>query len=160
MAVARQPNPNVYKRFAAAVQERWVRRARSLVGPRPGREYMLRSSLAALAVVCVMIGLGHAVSISQAQTSQAQTKTAKPEDAKIHAGRESFYRNCLQCHATYEGQYSAGPNLSGELKMPHPKKTPAEVRSILKNGKGRMPSFADKLTPAQTDDLIAFLHTL
>jgi mono/diheme cytochrome c family protein len=116
---------------------------------------MFRLWLAALATTCFMIASGHSVSLSE-----AQTKSAEPETAKVLAGRETFVKNCLQCHATYEGQYSFGPNLYGEMSKPHPKKTSAEVRVIVKIGKGKMPPYADKLTSPDIENLIAYIHSL
>jgi len=117
---------------------------------------MLKISLAAFMATVFIVTMFHSFSTSQAQTSKPSAATA----AKAHAGQQIFEKNCMQCHAVIEGQYSFGPNLFGEMKSPHPKKTAAEVRTILKDGKGKMPSFADKLTAPDTDNLIAYLHTL
>lgn len=94
------------------------------------------------------------------QSSQAQTSIAEKNAASVHAGEEVFTQNCHQCHAVFEGQYSVGPNLHLEMKKPHPKKSPSEIREILKNGKGRMPSFNEKLSEADVDDLLAYIRTL
>jgi mono/diheme cytochrome c family protein len=57
-------------------------------------------------------------------------------------------------------QVRFGPSLYGVLSKPHPRKTDAEVRGILKNGKGKMPSFKDVLSKEDTDNLLAYLHSL
>jgi len=93
-------------------------------------------------------------------TSQAQIAAVKPVSPQVRAGQTQFEQTCMQCHATVEGQVSFGPNLHGVLKAPHPRKTPAEVRVILKDGKGKMPPFGDKLAPKDVDNLIAYLRTL
>ena len=116
---------------------------------------MLKISIAAVAATCIMATLGHALTLSE-----GTSKNAVPEAQKVHAGQQTFEQNCLQCHAIYAGQYSFGPNLAGEMKKPTPKKSAAEIRLILKNGKGKMPAFGDKLAPADTDNLLAYLHTL
>ena len=92
--------------------------------------------------------------------SHAQNAVVENKDVKIHAGNEVFNHNCLQCHAVIEGQYSFGPNLSGEMRKPRPKKSAAEIHEILQNGKGKMPPFKDKLTDPDTDALMAYLRTL
>jgi mono/diheme cytochrome c family protein len=46
------------------------------------------------------------------------------------------------------------------MKKPHPRKTDSDVNALLKNGKGKMPSFADTLTPEDEGDLIAYLHSI
>ena len=89
-----------------------------------------------------------------------QTAASAKSDAHAEEGHQIFTQNCMQCHAILEGQYSFGPNLHGELAKPHPKKTPAEVREILKNGKGKMPAFKDKLTDENMDNLVAYLRTV
>ena len=66
----------------------------------------------------------------------------------------------MQCHSTNEGQVIFGPSLYAEMKKPQGKKTAAEIRVILTEGKGKMPPFKDKLTAEETDKLIAYLHTL
>jgi mono/diheme cytochrome c family protein len=113
--------------------------------------------IAALVALSVASTLGARGILSP---SAAQATPAAARTAKAHAGEEIFQQKCLQCHAAIEGQYSFGPNLYAEMKAPHPKKTAAEIREILKNGKGKMPSFADKLTQTDTENLIAYLRTL
>jgi mono/diheme cytochrome c family protein len=77
----------------------------------------------------------------------------------VHAGEDIYTQKCLQCHSHNQGQVSFGPNLYGEMKAPH-SKSAAEIRGILKNGKGKMPPFDGKLTPVETDNLLAYLRTL
>jgi mono/diheme cytochrome c family protein len=78
--------------------------------------------------------------------------------AAVHTGQEVFTSKCFQCHSVQENQTRFGPSLYGELKQ-H-KKTEAQLRQILKDGKGKMPSFDGKLTPEDTKNLLAYLHTL
>jgi len=116
---------------------------------------MLRASAVALFTVCLSICLGVAV-LGLPQRSQAEPSTA----VMVHAGQEIFTGKCLQCHSINQGQVSFGPSLYGEMKKPKPKKSAAEIRAILKNGKGKMPSFQDKLTPEDVNNLMAYLRTL
>jgi mono/diheme cytochrome c family protein len=90
--------------------------------------------------------------------SQAQS-AATSKEALVHAGQDLFTQKCHQCHSVVEGQYSFGPNLYHEMKK-SPKKTPADVRAILKNGKNKMPAFGDKLSEDDTKELLAYLQTL
>jgi mono/diheme cytochrome c family protein len=46
------------------------------------------------------------------------------------------------------------------MKKPHSKKSAMEIRAILKNGKGKMPSFSEKLSEEDTDALLAYIRTL
>ncbi len=115
---------------------------------------MLKMVMAAamVAIVAGVVALG-------VPTSQAQISGAHPVSPQVRAGQETFEKTCMQCHATIDGQVSFGPNLHGVLKAPHPRKTPAEVRVILKDGKGKMPPLGDKLAPKDVDNVIAYLRT-
>jgi mono/diheme cytochrome c family protein len=42
---------------------------------------------------------------------------------------------------------------------PH-RKTAAQIRQQLRDGKGKMPAFKDILTPADVDNLLAYIRTL
>jgi mono/diheme cytochrome c family protein len=77
-----------------------------------------------------------------------------------HAGQQVFTQNCFQCHSANEGQVRFGPSLYGEMKGTPPKKSATQIRGILSDGKGKMPSFKQKLTQQDMDNLIAYLHTL
>jgi mono/diheme cytochrome c family protein len=116
---------------------------------------MLKMVMAAatVAIVAAVVVLG-------VPNSQAQISAVKPVSPQVKAGQEQFEKTCMQCHSTVEGQTSFGPNLHGVLKAPHPRKTPAEVRVILKDGKNAMPPFGDKLAPKDVDNLLAYLRTL
>jgi mono/diheme cytochrome c family protein len=83
-----------------------------------------------------------------------------PAAGNAHAGEEVFTKRCFQCHSVQEGQVRFGPSLFGVMKGPHPRKTAPEIREILKNGKNKMPSFNGILTEEDTDNLLAYLHSL
>jgi len=116
---------------------------------------MFKTVLAAVSVAFVAILL-----VPGAPTSQAQTGSVHPVSPKVRAGQEAFEKTCMACHATVEGQASFGPNLHGVLKGPHPRKTPAEVQLMVKNGKNKMPPLGEKVPPADVDNIIAYLKTL
>lgn len=86
---------------------------------------------------------------------QAQSSADK-KAGMVHAGQDIYTHKCLQCHSVSEGEVRLGPSLYGEMK----KKSATEIRTILENGKGKMPSFQDKLTKQDIDNLLAYLHTL
>ncbi len=116
---------------------------------------MFKTLLATLSAAAVAILL-----VSGAPVSHAQTGSVHPVSPQVRAGQAQFEKTCMQCHATVDGQVSFGPNLHGVLKGPHPRKTPAEVRLQIKNGKGKMPGFGDKFTAPEMDSLIAYMKTL
>jgi mono/diheme cytochrome c family protein len=116
--------------------------------------YALIASSFATAILCVAF---------TAPAKAAAPAGAKNEEA-VHAGQQVFTQRCFGCHSVIEGQQRFGPSLFGELKSPHPKRTPAEIRQILQNGQkgkiGTMPPFKDILTKEDTDNLMAYLRTL
>lgn len=99
------------------------------------------------------------LSLAAALPCAAQSAPASASPA-AHAGQQVFTQRCFQCHSVLPDQVRFGPSLYNEMKKPHPKKTDAQVRSILQNGNGKMPSFKDVLTKEDTDNLLAYLHTL
>jgi mono/diheme cytochrome c family protein len=97
--------------------------------------------------------------VCSSQSSQALTSADKTASS-VHAGHDVYVHMCFQCHSTNEGEVRLGPSLFGEMKKPQPKKSATEIRTILKNGKGKMPSFQEKLTQQDVDNLLAYIHTL
>jgi quinoprotein glucose dehydrogenase len=78
----------------------------------------------------------------------------------VHSGEEVFIKRCFQCHSVNEGQTRFGPSLYAEMKGSHPKQTSSQIRSLLKNGKGKMPPFNGLLTEEDAANLMAYLRTL
>ena len=92
-------------------------------------------------------------------SSKASAKPAKGRgDAK--AGQELFGTTCMQCHSINEGQVLFGPSLYHETTKKQGKKTPAEIREIITNGKNKMPPLGAKFDDKQKDDIIAYVKTL
>jgi mono/diheme cytochrome c family protein len=114
----------------------------------------------AITFLTVSLSLFLAIAVCSPESSRAQASAAEKTSVKVQAGQDVFNQKCLPCHSINEGQVSFGPSLYGEMAKSHPKKRAAEVREIIKNGKGKMPSFNDKLTQQDTDDLLVYLHTL
>jgi mono/diheme cytochrome c family protein len=100
-----------------------------------------------------------ASTICSSPRTQSQSSTDK-NTATVHAGQDIYTHKCLQCHSVNEGEVRLGPSLYSEMRKPNPKKSASEVRTILENGKGKMPSFQDKLTKQDIDNLLAYLRTL
>ena len=122
---------------------------------------MLKSVLLPLAAATLLVMPALLSSAApQSSSHKAPAHSAAPDPAKVQAGQTLFLNNCLPCHSLNEGQAGLGPSLYHELAKPHPKKTPEEVHTILKNGKGKMPSFGDRLTPDNMDELVAYLRTV
>jgi mono/diheme cytochrome c family protein len=92
--------------------------------------------------------------------TQAESPAASKSAGDAHVGEEVFTKRCFQCHSVIEGQVRFGPSLYGVMKGPHPRKTAPEIRKILKDGGVKMPPFNGILTAEDTDNLLAYLHTL
>jgi mono/diheme cytochrome c family protein len=100
-----------------------------------------------------------AVGVTLAAPASAQKPTPARQQA-VHAGQQVFYQHCLICHSVNPGQVMVGPSLAGEMRNSPHKKSAAEIRVILHDGKGKMPPFKDKLSKDDVDHLLAFLGTL
>ena len=75
------------------------------------------------------------------------------EVGDVDAGRQVFANNCAACHgASAEGRGDA-PSLIGVYDH----HTVAEVETVIRQGRGRMPAFDTSLSDAQIDDVMAFL---
>lgn len=92
------------------------------------------------------------------KAAQTQTDSA----AKQHAsnGQQVFIQRCMACHSVNKDQVMTGPSLWSETSRSPHKKSPAQIRTIIRDGKGKMPSWKSILTPDQVDDVIAYLRTL
>lgn len=85
--------------------------------------------------------------ISQKSTPQA-----------VVNGKHIFNQSCATCHDTLGTTTKSGPGLKNYYRhQPHP--ADATVRTIIQQGKGRMPAFR-ALNKLQTDNLVAYLKTL
>lgn len=113
-----------------------------------------------LRVFVVVVAFLTMATLCFSRSFHGQPSITEKDAGNVQSGEEIFTQNCHQCHAVFEGQYSVGPNLHLEMKKPHPKKSAAEIRAILKNGKGKMPSFSEKLSQEDTEDLLAYIRTL
>lgn len=73
-------------------------------------------------------------------------------------GNSIFQEQCAKCHGkTAEGRHFGGPSLISQ------KVTAAsadDLRSIITEGKGRMPKYASKLTAEQIDTLVEQIEAL
>ena len=85
-------------------------------------------------------------------------------NAQQARGRRIYETRCADCHYAYSTHDLRGPSLHGLFKKQFMTNgMPANddrVSDIILLGRSKMPSFQQKLTQQQFDDLMAYLHTL
>ncbi|GIX46937.1 MAG: hypothetical protein KatS3mg131_1148 [Candidatus Tectimicrobiota bacterium] len=81
------------------------------------------------------------------------------------AGKALYQRLCVSCH----GADGRGGRLAAALPSPPPNladaaylaaRTDAQLLAALREGRGAMPAFGDRLSEAQLQDLVAYVRTL
>jgi len=83
--------------------------------------------------------------------------------ASAQAGADLYKAKCQMCHgADGTGDTPAGKTMKApSFKSPEAKTmTDAELTAIISKGKGKMPTYAGKLTPDEIKDLVAYIRTL
>jgi cytochrome c6 len=78
-------------------------------------------------------------------------------------GADTYKAKCQMCHgATGLGDTPAGKKMNARpFNSPDVlKESDADLIVVIKNGKNKMPAFAGKLTDAQINDVLVFIHTL
>lgn len=80
-------------------------------------------------------------------------------------GRRIYDQHCERCHEPYSSRGKKGPSMKGLFKKQYMAQSglPAndqQVGDIIRYGRNMMPGFGQVLTQPQTDDLLAYLHTL
>ncbi len=83
--------------------------------------------------------------------------------AKAQAAADTYKAKCMMCHgADGSGSTPAGKAM-GAIPFSSPaliKTSDGELIAATLNGKGKMPAYTGKLTPAQVKDLIGYIRTL
>ncbi len=80
---------------------------------------------------------------------------------RVTRGDAIFHQRCVVCHNKQPGDTTpfGPPNLHGIFKGPSAITT-KQAEGIITNGKGTMPAWGKILTPADIEDVIAYLKTL
>jgi mono/diheme cytochrome c family protein len=81
------------------------------------------------------------------------------------AGRRIYDAECARCHEPYSTRGKKGPGLQGIfqhkfLSLSGLPATDERVTDIIRLGRNEMPGYAQKLSPQEIQDLLAYLHTL
>jgi cytochrome c6 len=102
--------------------------------------------------ICTGVALAAIVAASMATTALAQG-----------TGADNYKAKCAMCHGA-DGM-ATGP-MGKSLSIPPfnspalVKATDADLIAATKNGKGKMPAYAGKLTDPQIKDVVAYIRTL
>jgi mono/diheme cytochrome c family protein len=104
------------------------------------------------ALFAILVFLFLVIATPQAMISQ------KPMPQAAANGKRIFNQSCAACHDTLGTTTKSGPELKSYYRH-QPRPADAAVRTIIQQGKGRMPAFST-LNKSQTDDLVAYLKTL
>jgi len=97
------------------------------------------------------------ISVVLACTTATVSGYAAPPVAAV------YKTNCAPCHGvsgdakTAAGKAFNVPPFSADSVL---KESDAELFTIAKNGKGKMPAWHDKLSDEQLQGLVAYIHTL
>jgi mono/diheme cytochrome c family protein len=77
--------------------------------------------------------------------------------AKSGPGYDVYLANCARCHGQ-DGQGGIGPKLAGGAVVRSFPDSADQIR-LVENGEGTMPSFKNRLSPAEIEDVVAYTRT-
>jgi mono/diheme cytochrome c family protein len=78
-------------------------------------------------------------------------------------GADVYKGKCQMCHGADGAPSAAMAKSMGirDLKSPEvQKQSDAELKTLVEKGKGKMPAFSGKLTPAQIDEVVKYVRSL
>ena len=96
-------------------------------------------------------------------STQSRPPIAAAQSGAVTRGEAWFYQRCSLCHmgrtVKDEVYQPMGPLLTGVLKGASPDREKA-IRAQIQRGSPRMPGFEYTFTPAELEELIAYMKTL
>lgn len=74
----------------------------------------------------------------------------------------TFKAKCAVCHGNGgKGDSPAGKSLgAADLTKVAAAKSPAELKTVIQNGKGKMPAYGKSLKPEEIDAMVAYIKSL
>ncbi len=119
-----------------------------------------------LAVALVLVAPTAASSAKKKKSKKAEST----EGGSVSEGEAIFKKNCNMCHYPNKADKKLGPGLrdlfkNKELPESHRPATEENVRAQIEKGSPDakpmpMPAFAEKLTPEEMENLLAYLKIL
>jgi cytochrome c len=116
----------------------------------------------------ILCGLAAALFLMVLAGCDVQRRKSDAElglNAQQSSGRKIYDANCDRCHEPYSTRGKKGPGLKGMFQHKYLPLSglPANderVTDIIRLGRNEMPSYSDKLSAQELQDLLAYLHTL
>jgi cytochrome c oxidase subunit 2 len=84
-----------------------------------------------------------------------EVPVAGTTDAEV--GAQVYASNCASCHGS-QGQGGFGPKLAGGAAVAHFPREQDQI-AVVTNGRGSMPSWRGRLTPAQIQAVVEYTRT-
>lgn len=114
---------------------------------------MLRKKLAA----ALVLALGLTLAMLPSATGQTKKGAAKKGGGASALGAKLFAEHCATCHDGGGNSIEADKTLKlGDLKA-NGFKSPAEIQTRIKEGKGIMPAFEGQLKPNEIQAIAAYV---
>ena len=105
-----------------------------------------------------MKACGFAIAICLVLLAPAGLSAQTPSSGTSLTANPVYRKNCAKCHGkSAQGRHFGGPSLTSEKSTAM---SAADLRTILTNGKGRMPKYASKLTSEEIDTLVEQIKAL
>ena len=114
-------------------------------------------------VFALMLLAAVTLAAPQAVLTQTGPAVGAPNREAITRGEAWFYQRCSLCHMgriVKDDVYQPmGPPLNGVLKAASPEREKL-IRQQIEKGSPRMPGFQHTFTPAEMEELMAYMRTL
>jgi cytochrome c6 len=88
--------------------------------------------------------------------------TASAQGQGGNKSASTFKAKCAACHGTGgKGDAPAGKSLgAADLTKVAAAKSPAELKAVIQDGKGKMPAYGKSLKPEEIDAMVAYIKSL
>jgi mono/diheme cytochrome c family protein len=114
-------------------------------------------------LVLMLIATAFGLVAQQRASMQSRPAVGTENKEPVTRGEAWFYQRCALCHMgriVKDDVYQPmGPSLNGVLKGATPEREKL-VRQQIERGSPRMPGFQHTFTPAEFEELMAYLKTL
>ena len=115
--------------------------------------------------LCLCVSVVSLWSLSACDVQRRKSDAELGLNPQQIAGRRIYDNYCDRCHAPYSSRGRQGPSMKGVfqrqyLPMSGMPANDERVTDVIRLGRNKMPGYAQVLNQQQTNDLLAYLHTL